>query len=92
VLTFKGELEVKYIMESEPYSYLTSRHLFSSVGSKKPQVSRVMLHGSALVQHDGQIYPPDAIETIGYWSWELMAENLPFDYDPAVDAGLVEEN
>jgi hypothetical protein len=92
VLTFRGELEVKYIMESEPHSYLTSRHLFSAVGLKNPQVSRVMLHSPAMVQHDGQIYPQNAIETIGYWSWELMGENLPFDYDPDIDVQLLEEN
>lgn len=83
VLKFKGDLQIDYIHETESNDYQSSRH---RGWGKKPQQSQIkLLRDSAVVQPNGQIYPPDAVETSGYWSWELMSEALPLDYEPEDD-------
>jgi hypothetical protein len=89
LLNFKGELEVQYIMESEPYSYQSNRQMRSE---KIPQRSSIILRRPAIVQPFGHLFPPDAIETKGYWSWELIAESLPLDYEPGPDIETLGEN
>ena len=86
LLNFQGELELQYIMEAESNDYQTNR---GQRTEKIPQRSMIKLHKPAIVQSHGQIYPQDAIETKGYWSWELMAESLPLDYQPDADEKLV---
>lgn len=88
LLKFDGELEVQYIMEAESNAYQVNRSLRSE---KKPQLSQMILLKPAVIQPHGQLYPQDAIETRGYWSWELMAESLPLDYQPVEDEKLVSE-
>ncbi len=86
ILKFKGELDVQYIHEPESFNYQVAR---GRSRGKNPQVSQMkMLADSAIIQPNGQLYPPDAVETRGYWSWELMAEALPLNYDPEEDQDL----
>jgi hypothetical protein len=89
VLSYKGDLEVQYINEAEPGAYQHARHIFPD---KVVQRSTLILHKPCVVQQPGNVYPADAVETKNYWSWELMAESLPLDYDPAVDQAIVEAN
>ncbi|MEJ0029924.1 MAG: hypothetical protein WDO15_05955 [Bacteroidota bacterium] len=86
VLSFKGDLEVQYINEAESGAYQNNRHIFPT---KIQQRSTIILHARCIVQPHGQVYPGDAVETKNYWSWELMAESLPLDYDPNVDLAIV---
>jgi hypothetical protein len=88
VLSFKGDLEITYINEAETYAFQVNRK--STIG-KSLQSSTIILHKPAMVQSHGQVYPQDAVETRGYWSWELMAESLPLDYDPALDLKITGE-
>ena len=85
-LSFKGDLEIEYINEAEPTAYQHNRKIFPS---KIQQRSTVILHKPCTIEPNGQVYPPDAIETKNYWSWELMAESLPLDYDPAADVTIL---
>lgn len=85
VLKFKGELDIQYIHEAESSSYQQARH--HGYG-KNPQVSQVKLLKPCIIQLNGQVYPLDGIETSGYWSWELVAESLPLNYDPEADEEL----
>jgi hypothetical protein len=89
LLTYKGELEIQYINEAEPYAYQSNRQIRAE---KIPQRSTMILRRPAIVQAFGHVYPPDAVETKGYWSWELMAESLPLDYEPANDIGIMSAN
>jgi len=90
LLNFKGELQVQYIHESEDYDYQVLRYGRGRASGNRIQRSRMfMLTPEALVQPNGQLYPEDGAETAGYWSWELVAESLPLDYDPAVDKQIL---
>ena len=86
VLSFKGDLEIKYIMEAESYAYQQNRRL---PPGKNVQQSTIILHKPCIIQPHGQVYPQDAVETRNYWSWELMAESLPLDYDPDEDLKIM---
>ena len=86
LLKFDGDLEIQYIMESEPYAYQSNRGIKPG---KTLQFSTIILRKPAIVQPHGQVYPQDAIETRGYWSWELIAESLPLDYEPDGDLDIL---
>ncbi|HZY81210.1 MAG TPA: carboxypeptidase-like regulatory domain-containing protein [Cyclobacteriaceae bacterium] len=89
VLNYTDLLEVRYIQEAEGFAYNRYHNLDGGVTT--PQRSLATLHTPAIVEPTGQLYPQDAIETKGYWSWELIAESLPLDYDPAEDIKITEE-
>lgn len=84
-LSYKGDLEIQYINEAEPGTYQRNRKIFPA---KIQQRSTLILHKPCTIEPHGQVYPPDAIETKNYWSWELMAESLPLDYDPNADLAI----
>jgi hypothetical protein len=86
MLDFVGNLEVTYIMEEEGYLYQKMRAIRNQ---RKPQRSELVLHRPAIIQPNGEVYPWDAIETRGYWTWELMSERLPLDYNPGDDQKLL---
>lgn len=88
LLRFKGDLEIQYIMEAETYDYQVNRHIFPA---KTMQRSTIILRKPAIVQSHGQTYPQDAIETKGYWSWELIAESLPLDYETDNDQKIASQ-
>jgi len=88
-LSFKGDLELQYINEPEPTAYQHSHNIFPM---KIQQRSTIILHKPCVILAHGQVYPADAIETKNFWSWELMAESLPLDYDPAVDEAIAGAN
>jgi hypothetical protein len=56
------------------------------------QNSQLKSLAPASISPDGSLYPIDSIEASGYWSWELISEALPFDYDPAADLKTVGKN
>lgn len=85
VLSFEGDLEVQYINEAESGPYQQNRKIFPE---KIQQRSTLILLKTCTIEAHGQVYPNDAVETKNYWSWELMAESLPFDYDPSVDLAI----
>jgi hypothetical protein len=79
-------LEVNYIHESQSVFY--QRYQKARV-QRALQTSTIKMHGPAEILPDGRVYPVNAMEVGGYWSWELMAERLPLDYDPDDDLKIV---
>lgn len=86
VLKFADPLEVSYIHEGESSDFQRDRHLDVQ---KAVQTSYIKLLASAEIMPDGRTYPVVATRVSGYWSWELMSESLPLDYDPAADLKIV---
>jgi len=84
IVSFEGQLEVVFIHEEESYEYLSKRNL--KVGYKQPQKSRLyLLNRGVAVEPNGSVLSEENLPTLGYWSWELVAESLPIDYDPEED-------
>jgi hypothetical protein len=85
VLSFDGQLEVIYVHEGEPYEYFKRRGS-GGMQNTSPQKSRLYLLDSGVtVEPNGMILSEENLPTLGYWSWELVAESLPVDYDPEDD-------
>lgn len=92
-MAFKGQLEVIYIHEGENFRYTGSREP-RRVGQTIAQRSRVILLGpSVAFERDGQILNDEGLfMTQGYWSWEMVSESLPYDYNPADDLEIIRPN
>jgi hypothetical protein len=91
VLGFSGQLEVTYIHEAESYKYLRA-HYPQKVGFTRPQKSRLVLLKQDLpIESNGMILHEEHLSSQGYWSWELVSESLPVDYDPESDRKILND-
>lgn len=97
-LSFRDYLQVIYLRETEPSAYLEEKQKLMSNNAASPvglnhrlvdesltnrQVSFLRLNiPSVSVDKRGFIYDQLAVTTLGYWSWERVAEQLPIEYDP----------
>ncbi len=85
VLNFRGKLEVLYVHEAEPLRYLLLRDP-GNRGFVIPQRTRIELTRPGVsIESNGTVIAQENLPSQGYWSWELVAETLPVDYDPAED-------
>ena len=83
VVAFTDLIYVTYTKEKEPYEYYRTQRSSPYSHSDTFQTSFLrMLESSVTVEANGQFWPPRGIRYQGYWAWELMADDLPFDYDP----------
>jgi hypothetical protein len=90
ILSFQGNLEITYVNERESLEYQRIRNS-TQVGFKQFQRSQIfLLKPGFIVEPNGQIYMEDILSKV-YWSWELVADSLPFDYDPEEDLKLFSE-
>lgn len=99
-LSFKDYLQVIYMRETEPIAYLEEKQRILSNNMASPaglnyrmaeeaggnrQVSYLQLNiPTVSVDRRGFIYDPLAVTTLGYWSWERLAEGLPIEYEPEI--------
>lgn len=68
--------------EKNNVSAIINQQLMSG-NTSKPQTSYIKLNIDPVsVDARGFIYDPLAVTTYGYWSWERVAESLPFEYEP----------
>jgi len=83
VVAFTDLIQVIYTKEKEPYEYQRMQRS-SPLGSSNAFQKTLMrmLESNVTVEANGQFWPPRGIRNQGYWAWELMADELPFDYDP----------
>ncbi len=85
VLRFPHYLMVHYTREVPPPAYVVFK---GKIGDPKKQISLVtMTADSLLVDMAGNIFDSNGLRvdgfglrTYGYWSWERMADRLPWDY------------
>ncbi len=97
-VSFRDYLQVAYLREIEPIAYLEEKQKLLSNNMASPvglnyrmadearsnrQVSYIQLNiPTVSVDVRGFIYNPLALTTLGYWSWERMADSLPIEYVP----------
>jgi hypothetical protein len=90
ILSFQGNLEITYANERESLEYQQIRNS-TQVGLKNFQRSQIfLLKPGFIVEPNGQIYMEDILSKV-YWSWELVADSLPFDYDTEEDRKVFSE-
>lgn len=83
VIVFTGLIQVIYTKEKESYEFQRERRAREDINKEVFQRSLLrMLVPSFTVEPNGQFWPPHSFRAEGYWTWELLADDLPFDYDP----------
>lgn len=83
VVAFAGPMQVTYAREPESIGYQKTLPLAEHGHRVRPQTTLLrMTKPEVTVEPDGRFYDPHGIRSQGYWSWELIAEELPFDYEP----------
>jgi len=79
-------LYIVYSGEQEPGAFYNSdEHIDFPINSstKKSQVSQLdPIKKGIKLDKNGNLSPPDGILFPGYWTWERMADLMPFDYNP----------
>jgi len=86
-LRFSGFLYVLYVYEDEPKEYLEyldklglRQNLFASRSTQSSWLTLLM--GFTLIDAKGNEYGNYALKRYGYWGWERLGEQLPYDYQP----------
>ena len=78
IISFEGRLKVTYTKESPDFAYLLENESPSSY----QQTSYLLLRAdSVYFDKYGRYSEPLLIEQQGYFSWEGVSHQLPFDYD-----------
>lgn len=86
VIAFTDLIQVTYTKEREPITFQQARRRSTYGHEVVPQSSLIRtLKPAVTVEANGQFWPPTGIRSEGYWSWELVADDLPFDYEPDVN-------
>lgn len=84
ILSFDGQLEVTYVHELENVVFQRVRKKARNY-TPAFQTSKVVLSKPSVSIDANGFVRSEAVVTQGYWSWELVAESLPLDYQPEVD-------
>ena len=79
------KLYIVYTREQEPGSFYNSdEHIDLPINSptKKSQVSQLNpIKNGIKLDKNGNLSPPNNIMFDGYWTWERVADLMPFDYN-----------
>lgn len=82
ILSFKGDLQVKYLREEEPKAYAVSDFIAVPHKYQQSRLRIVNPEKSVLIFPQGYCYPPLDVYIEGYMAWEKIGDLLPIDYDP----------
>ena len=74
-----GKLRVAYTQERPEPKYLQIKKLPANT---PVQISILDFPDYILIEQNGYFYDQKDILVNGYWSWEKLADLLPYDYDP----------
>lgn len=79
ILIKNGKLRVAYADEKPEKKYLTVKGLSEKTTI---QISMLDFPEMIIIEENGYFYDQKDILALGYWSWEKLADLLPYDYDP----------
>lgn len=83
VVQFTDLIQVTYTKEPEPDAFQRIRRPLAINNPALFQHSLIrMLTTGLTLEPNGQFWPPHGFRSEGYWAWELVADELPWEYDP----------
>ncbi len=83
VVLFTDLIQVTYTREQEPFAFQRARRPTTVGNPALFQRSLLrMLEPDLTLEPNGQFWPARGFRSEGYWAWELVADDLPWDYDP----------
>lgn len=78
-IDWPGKLRVLYRNERPSKKFLTQYKLPASLPY---QITIMEINDAFVIEQNGYFYEQADIVNTGYWSWEKMADLLPYDYNP----------
>ena len=78
-ISWPGRLRVLYKDEMPDKKFLTQYKLPATL---KAQITILDIADAFVIEQNGYFYEQSDIVNTGYWSWEKVAEALPYDYNP----------
>jgi hypothetical protein len=78
-ISWPGKLRVLYKNEMPDKKFLTQYKLPAYL---KSQITILDIADAFVIEQNGYFYEQSDIVNTGYWSWEKVAESLPYDYNP----------
>lgn len=79
-LRFPGKLRVVYAEEKPEREYLVKNKLALNT---TVQISLLEFTEAIIIEENGYFYDQKDLLSLGYWSWEKLADFLPYNYEPA---------
>jgi len=78
-ISYNGKLRVVYNNALPDPSYLRANHLPNTLHT---QISMLDISDGFIIQQNGYFYDQNDVINTGYWSWQKLADALPYDYNP----------
>jgi hypothetical protein len=78
-ISFNGKLRIVYRNAMPDPRYLSQNKLPAYL---RAQISLLDVSEGFVIQQNGYFYDQNDVTNIGYWSWEKIADALPYDYIP----------
>ena len=78
-INYPGRLRVLYTSEMPDQKFLVENKLPLHL---RAQISILDVGDAFVIEQNGYLYEQADIVNTGYWSWEKVAELLPYDYEP----------
>jgi len=78
-INYNGRMRILYKNALPDPQYLRENKMSSSI---RAQISILDISDGFVIQQNGYFYDQNDVINIGYWSWEKLADELPYDYIP----------
>jgi len=78
-INYPGRLRIIYTNEMPDQHFLQENKLPLYL---KAQISLLDIADAFIIEQNGYVYEQADLVNTGYWSWEKIAELLPYDYEP----------
>lgn len=78
-ISWPGKIRVIYKNEMPDKKFLAQYKLPATL---KSQITILDIADAFVIEQNGYFYEQTDIVNNGYWSWEKVAESLPYDYNP----------
>jgi hypothetical protein len=78
-LNFNGKLRIVYMLEQPEKNYLLVNKLSPNTTI---QISLLDFSGNITIEENGYFFDQKELVALGYWSWEKLADFLPYNFEP----------
>ncbi|MEP7279074.1 MAG: carboxypeptidase-like regulatory domain-containing protein [Bacteroidota bacterium] len=78
-ISYNGRMRIVYRNALPDPQYLRENKMPASL---RAQVSIMDISEGFVIQQNGYFYDQNDVINIGYWSWQKLADDLPYDYTP----------
>jgi hypothetical protein len=78
-INYNGRMRIIYKNALPDPQYLRENKMPASI---RAQISILDISDGFVIQQNGYFYDQNDVINIGYWSWQKLADELPYDYVP----------